>query len=104
MAILVPFLLFRFVNRSFCKEFSGLCFTVQLSWFFAAVFDSPFILPSSSRLVKNFFNFFSKLLFSVSLSNFVILPQLSKLVNNFFKLFSVVFYEGFFIKNGEGGI
>lgn len=124
MAILVPFLLFRFVNRSFCKEFSGLCFTVQLSWFFAAVFDSPFILPSSSRLVKNFFNFFQSfcslfrsatllsyhsfpslsitfLLFSeffakvlLSFSNSVTISRYSDIVNSFFNFL-------FFTDNSE---
>lgn len=95
MAILVPFLLFRFVNRSFCKEFSGLCFTVQLSWFFAAVFDSPFILPSSSRLVKNFFNFFQSfcsLFRSATLLSYHSFPSLSITFFAFFRVFLQKFF------------
>ena len=61
MAILIPHYCFWFVQTVLeCKEFSSsMCFTVQLSRFFAVSHRISFIiLPNRFLFVKNFFSFF----------------------------------------------
>ena len=61
MAILIPHYCFWFVQTVLeCKEFSSsMCFTVQLSRFFASLSRvSLIILPNRFLFVKNFFSFF----------------------------------------------
>ena len=67
-----------------------MCFTVQLSMFFA-VSDSFDILSCCFDFVKNFFNFFQEVFsffFDSVASNFDIISQVLFDVNNFFKFFS----------------